>query len=80
MKEQNETSLGRAMLLGLISLCIADHDEMSSRHRNWYGWETDLFETLLQCPTSAYRKLINSTLRSNVPNGTLLRLTNLITS
>ena len=45
---------------------VVDHDETSSRPRNWYVNETDLFETSLQRLIDAYKKPTNLRRRNDV--------------
>ena len=49
---------------------VSDHAKTSSRRRNWYVNETDLFETSLQRLTGTWIKPTNLRHRSDVPTGT----------
>ena len=56
---------------------ITDQAETSSRHRNRYVNETNLFETYLQHLTGTQKKLTYLKRHSDVPIDTWVRLTNL---
>ena len=49
---------------------VANHANTSSRRRNWYVNETDVFETSLRRLTGTWIKPTNLRRRSDVPTGT----------
>ena len=56
---------------------VADHPEMSSRPRNRYVNETDLFETFLQRLIDTWKNLTYLRRHNDVPIDTKVRLINL---